>query len=169
MGIFTWTDASVKNPKCNKWGDYRKKDVLQYGSFGKLVCPDDTELVTEYYNGYGTFSGHDAYDLVAEWNREDLPAIFEEIVKDKDFGKGLVEIVKLFAKGVSDDEITEYVRKRVEEGRYAEFLIYDWKRNIGIAIACKEKRCEKLRYPIKITTTREKVRYNDLYPSFSTQ
>ncbi len=169
MGIFTWTDAAVQNPKRNKSGFYRRKDILEYGKFGKIVCPDNTEIPEEHYGGYGMFGSKDAYEVVAEWNREELPEIFRKIVSENAFGSGLAEIASLFASGASDNEVSDFIKASVEAGKYPEYLITDWKRNLGIAIACDDRRNSSLRFPLKITTKREKVQYNDLYPSKSTQ
>jgi len=37
-----------------------------------LVCPDNTVIREDRYNGYGDFGEHDIYELVARWHgRED--------------------------------------------------------------------------------------------------
>ncbi len=169
MGVFTWTDARRKSPKINRYGDYSRKDVLEYGSFGKIVCPDGTEICEECYDGYGRFGSYDAYEVVVDWNKNDLKEIFVKKLKEKSFGSNLAGIAARLAEGISDEEITSDVKKLVSEGSMPEYLIRDWKRNIGIAIACGDKDNESLRYPLKITTTRARVRYEDLYPSKSTQ
>lgn len=168
MGIFTWTDARLKSPERRDY-EYRRRDLVEYGSYGKIVCPDNTVYETECYDGYGSFGGKDAYELVVEWNREDLKSIFTTIVDCKKFGRKLAGIAARFAEGASDEEIREDVRKQVAEGTLSEFLVSDWKRNIGIAISCDDKDNASLRYPIKIVNTRESVRYENLYPSRSTQ
>ncbi len=169
MGIFTWTDARIRSPKHNKYGEYRRKDLLEYGSFGKILAPDGTEYTVDHYNGYGMFGMKDAYDLVAEWNRKDLPELFQKKTEEKTFGCSLIDVAKLYASGASDEEITEYARKLADEGKIQPYLVDDWKRNIGIAIACEDEDNMSLRYPLKIVTTRDVVRYEDLYPSRSTQ
>ncbi len=166
MGYWTWTDARFKNPKETKWGDYCKNQTIGYGGFAKIVCPDNTEICEDYYDGYGMFGDYDAYDLVAEWNREDIAEIFEEKRAKKAWGSGLYDIALLFAEGRPDKEITEYVKKTRTE---SPFLVDDWKRNIGIAIACEEENNKSLRYPLKITTLRNHRDYDKLYPSIVTQ
>ena len=167
MGYWTWTDARYEHPKMKKdgWGYYRNQ-IIGYDGFAKIVCPDDTEICENCYDGYGMFGSYDAYDLVAEWNREDIAEIFEKKKKEDSWGASLYDIAILFANGVSDEEITEYVIKTRKEGTY---LITDWKRNIGIAIACEEQDNASLRYPLKVTTTKWHRKYSELFPSISTQ
>lgn len=168
MGIFTWTDATVKSPKKNKWGSYKRKEVVEYGGYAKLICPDDTAIETECHSSYGMIGMYDIYDLVVDWNKDDLPKLFEEM-EPKHFGKSLEWIAKELAHGTSDEEITEKVRGLVAEGKMSEYLISEWKRNIGIAIACDDTDTKKLSYPIKLTKEREAHGYDELYISYSTQ
>lgn len=167
MGIFTWTDARKKCVR-GKNGEFKDSDICMYGHFCKIVCPDDSVISTDYYNGYGTFGGTDVYEVVVDWNREDLKAIAERKKTDF-FGEQLWEIAIKYADGASEDEVTEYVEEKAAEGKLPEYLISDWKRNLGIMIACDDEDNASLRYPIKITRTVEKVRYEDLYPSWNTQ
>jgi len=196
MGVFTWTDAQIETPRKSR-GEYCRKDVLEYGEFGKVVCPDDTEYCTECYGGYGIFGSKDAYDLVAEWNREELSeGMLREESKRENFG-GLwsYEKDKLREEGVTEEEIkradeeaqTEhyeaYLKRRqnsinrlndYREGKLSNEEMEEkygkhWKREIGIDIACYDEQNAALKYPLKITATKEKVRYEDLYPSRSTQ
>ncbi len=165
MGYFTWTDARYENPKETRLGLHYANQTIGYDGFAKIVCPDNTEICEDCYDGYGMFGGHEAYDLVAEWNREDIAKIFAKKKKEKAWGSELSDIAELFAKGCSDDEITQYV-ERTREGS---FLIQDWKRNLGITIACHDEDNRSLRYPLKITKLRRHRDYNELYPSLSTQ
>ncbi len=60
MGYFSWKFAN---------DDSRR---LRIGKPGYLYCPDGTVIREPAYDGYGTFGGHDVYDLVANWNRKYL-------------------------------------------------------------------------------------------------
>ena len=159
MGIFTWTDATVKNPKQNKWGDYKDKDVVMYGEYAKLICPDDTEIETNHHDYYGIIGGHDIYDLVAEWNKADL-------LKLKDWSDIFMPVIKMFMDGKDDEEISEKAKEIFGEDSY---MVQDWKRNIGIEISVWDDTARKLRYPIKLTKNRNAHGYNNLYISYSTQ
>lgn len=165
MGYWTWTDARYETPKTTKWGDFCKNQTIGYGGFAKIVCPDNTEICEDYYDGYGMFGKYDAYDLVAEWNRDDIAKIFEKKKAEKAWGANLYDIAILFAVGSTDEEITDYVKRT----RGDSFLVSDWKRNIGIAIACEDKDNISLRYPLKVTTLKWHKAYDELFPSFSTQ
>ena len=197
MGIFTWTDATVKSPKKNKWGDYKRKEVVEYGGYAKLICPDDTEIETECHDSYGRIGGYDIYELVAEWNRpflstdnlskqpddptrygglwdfekEDMKQkgrsddeidVLDEAKRQEHFGAAvkrwekMAELINAYKAGASDKELLE---------KYGS----DWKRNLGIAIACDDTNAKKLRYPIKLTKNRNAHGYDRLYISYSTQ
>lgn len=197
MGIFTWTDAAFKNPRCNKYGDYTDTYVVLYGGYAKLICPDDTEIETNCHDYYGVIGGHDIYELVAEWNR---PYLSEDLlVKKPDdpsgYG-GMFEFEKenLRKKGKTEDEIqalghkhqmkvfnnavarwenTAALLKEYKNG-VSEKILSDkygkeWKREIGIAISCDDDSARKLKYPIKLTKRRDIHGYNNLYISYVTQ
>ena len=155
MGIFTWTFAD----------DGRKK--LNYDHKGYIACPDGTFIEEPCYNGYGRFNGFDIYDLVVEWNKKDLKNIFQRLKKEdpKHFGLGLENIAIAYA----DDniqEVTKLVNKMAE--RMGQWFLSDWKRNIGIAIACNDDDNKALRYPIKISQSTN-IPYDKLRPSKNTQ
>lgn len=158
MGIFTWTDATVKDPVSDDWGNFKRKDVVEYGEYAKLICPDDTEIETEYHDYYGRIGGYDIYDLVAEWNKADL-------LKLKNWDNNLKPIVEMFMQGKDDDEISEKAREIFGDS----YMVTDWKRNIGIDIACEDDNARMLKYPIKLTKDRNAHGYNNLYISYCTQ
>ena len=197
MGIFTWTDAAVKNPKADRYGDYKRKDIVEYGGYAKLICPDNTEIETEYHDSYGRIGLYDIYELVAEWNRFELSA--DNLSKKPDdptrFG-GLwgFEKEKLKEEGHSDDEIAaldeaerqKYFDAAVRRWERMAALIdeyktgasdeelsekygTEWKREIGIEIACEDENARKLKYPIKLTKNRDAHGYDSLYISYSCQ
>lgn len=167
MGIFTWTDA-IRAPRMkNKW-DYRDEDIIGYGGFAKIVCPDDTEITTTYYHGDGMFGFTDAYEVVVDWNIADLVEIAERKRED-DFGKQLYELAVMYGNGESEAQVSRKAKKLYEAGKIPHYLIAEWKRNIGIMLCCENEDNDSLKYPLKITRTKEKVLYKDLVPSYNTQ
>ena len=166
MGIFTWTDARLN--LANRDGEYKDSEICMYGEYCKIVCPDDSVIATTYYHGDGMFGCTDAYDVVVDWNRDDLKAIAER-KKNDSFDKELYDIAIMYADGSSEEDVTRYVKKQVKEGKMSPYLIDEWKRNIGIMLCCDDEDNLALKYPLKITRTKEEVKYKDLYPSFNTQ
>lgn len=162
MGYFTWTLANRK-PKKTKYGDYTASSILCYGSYGAIVCPDNTIIKEPYYDGYGMFDKYDVYDLVADWNKSELLNIMQipDIANDPFFTDNLKAIAKAFA---TDDKAALYKALASEPS----YMKQEWKRNIGIAIACQHNHL--IPYPIKIVNTKSKhKKYEDLPPSIATQ
>ena len=169
MGYWTWTDARVQ-PKQKQNHDYYAKDKIRYDRFAKIVCPDDTEIAEPRYTGYGIFGAYDAYELVVDWNKDDLPEIFDRLEKEHAWGCQLGEVARAYAAGKSKTQINEIVCRGIAEGKLTgTYLKTQWKRNIGIAIACEEKNTDRLRYPLKITASHKAYTYDELYPSYVTQ
>ena len=197
MGTFTWTDAFIKSPKCDQYGDYKRKDIVEYGGYAKLICPDGTEIETESHGYYGEIGGFDIYELVAEWNRFELSADnLSPRPSDPTNWGGLWDFEKeqLKKDGYSDDEITaldeaerqkhfdtavnrwermaalidEYKTGASDEELSEEYGD-EWKRELGIAIACEDDNARKLKYPIKLTKNRDVHGYDSLYISYSCQ
>lgn len=166
MGFFTWTDAR-RQPKKRKDGDYVIADKIGYGGYAKVVCPDNTEIVEQYYDGYGEFDGHDVYDLVVDWNKNYLEDIFNQMPENH-WGYHLKGVAIAFQ---NDDLCTlgKEINRLVDSGKEAQLFINEWKRTIGIAIACNDNDNMNLPYPIKITTTKWHRKYDELYPSCSCQ
>ena len=195
MGIFTWTDAAIKNPVMVNH-DYLEEDKVMYGQYAKLICPDDTEYETEYWGMYGEINGFDVYELVADWNKDYLSEEnLEEKPKLEQFcGLWNYEKESLRHAGLSEDEIKEkdleeqirnYNRalngwhmnldmindfkrnyqKSIMNNKYGN----EWKRELGIAIACYDDQMRKLKYPIKLTRNRDIHGYDSLFISYTTQ
>lgn len=74
MGYFTWTAAN-RTPRKLRNSDYAANCKLGYFGYAAIVCPDDTLITEERYEGYGKFDGHDVYDLVVDWNKDHLTEI----------------------------------------------------------------------------------------------
>lgn len=163
MGYYTWTDARLKHPRKARYGNYRESDVIPYNGWAKIVCPDNTEIIEPSYYGYGMFGGYDIYELVVDWNKDELNAIFDRLEKNDPQTDGLYFRTLAVAYQNDDKEILEKEINRFAKN--SPCFKQDWKREIGITIADNDK----LTYPIKITTERRHVRYDELYPSISTQ
>jgi len=155
MGAFSWctSDTQKSIPCCMPFGDLP--------STVYLLNPFGEPYKESYYEGYGVFGGRDAYELVVEWNREYLTS--DNIHKperhryapgkegtehyNRAFNHYLQVCAALaaYAAGASDEFMKE---------NYGELLSYgvksEWKRCLGIQIACYEENHVKLRYPIKI-------------------
>lgn len=157
MGCFSWcTSDTRKSIPCTE-------DVYEGApSTVYLLNPFGEPYKESEYEGYGEFGGRDVFELVLEWNREYLsPANLRKPARDdycsgKDGDKsyeaavrlyeGKCEAIVAYANGASDEQM------RNEYGQIVGALRdgSDWKRCLGIAIACYDEEHVKLRYPIKI-------------------
>lgn len=144
-----------------------------------------------YYDGYGHFGSYDVFDLVALWNRDNLPFETKGLREPKleDYG-GLCSFEKeeLRKKGATEEEIENMCVKEKQEHFDRAVRIYkkdlqrhrdfvnrvpetemlrkygeDYLREIGIDIACCDEDNASLKYPIKITT--KEMEYEDVEPS----
>lgn len=152
MGYFTW-----------KFADKHNKSKLIYGTKGYVACPDGSFIEEKYYDGYGIFGGQDIYELVVDWNKENLVNIFKHELKSA--WNYLLPVAQAYVEGKSEDEIIA-IWQTLDTSPYA--IAEDWKRNLGIAIACYEEDNAKLPYPIKIVSTTN-CNYYDLPRSISCQ
>lgn len=166
MGFFTWTLAN-KKPRLLKSGDYAKSCVLQYDGYGAIVCPDDTLIEEPCYEGYGIFDGKDVYELVLDWNKPHLM----DILKDPRFVQSNAFIISkeqdIYEAYARDDKtaLDAAIAKAAVEMPY---LAKDWKRSLGIAIACGKNNAI-IPFPIKIVDTKNPKPYAELPPSIDTQ
>ncbi|MBR6701089.1 MAG: hypothetical protein IKL72_05105, partial [Firmicutes bacterium] len=156
MGSFSWCTSDTKKsiPCCMPFGDL-PDTVYLLNPFGEPYKETD-------YEGYGKFGGRDVYELVMEWNREYLTP--DNIRKpdrsryrdgeegDNSFAKEMeryhivCEAIEAYKNGASDNYMKETFGKQIsylDSGS-------DWKRCLGIKIACYEREHVKLKYPIKI-------------------
>lgn len=136
MGFFSWKFADSGNMK-----------RLKIGRPAYLMCPDGSSIYTGAYDGYGHFGSYDVYELAAEWNR---PFLNGFPVKTCATVKGQIED---YAAGKSD----AYMR-----WHYG----CDWKRDIGIDIACSDENNRRLKFPVKICRNNV-IPYQDLPASLS--
>lgn len=134
MGYFTWNFADTG-------------ECMGYDGFDKpiyLLVPKEfgENIAFSYYDGYGRIGGHDVYELVADWNRESLT---DEFINTLSWGRNLIRIFRDGGEQAAKDYIFE---KFPEEN----WLRTDWKRNIGISIACEDRDHARVRYPIRFST-----------------
>ena len=163
MGVFSWMFADKNNEKNLKL--YHK---------GYLLTPDNKALKAEEYEGYGEFDGHDAYDLVADWNREYLSQHPEFLVPqhrrwwDESNNIWIEDDPKRVDKfawypyyadlSLSKKEVEQKISE--DEKAKKEMIFAEW-RCIGIDIACYDDQNAALPYPIKIVRN-GRVKYNEV-------
>lgn len=144
MGQFSWMYADTNNQK-----------ALNEGEKAYVPCPDGTVIFEECYDGYGNFDGHDIYNLVADWNRQKItvgsirkPLREQWSPEDEDYFQSAMRRYESSSRRIldfSNGQSDEYM-----EETYGE----DWKRYIGIDIACYDEDNEALPFPIKICKNR---------------
>ena len=162
MGYFTWTDAA-KEPRRKRDGTIFQTDKIAYGGYAKVVCPDNTAIEEQSYEGYGIFNGQDVYELVVDWNKDALGQIFDELTKIKAWGYQLAPVAKAYQENGSEAAHAAAEQLSME---YLYNVSEDWKHDVGIAIAtAKIDRKPICPFPIKITKNRRKVKYENLVPS----
>lgn len=134
MGQFSWLDCITGEQVIDE--RRRKSYVLVPRQFG------GGHIEEGCYEGYGRFGGHDVYDLVADWNREhaDFDALSSTRWCEWYFGgeENARSFFDDFKSGTDDAVMRE---------RYGG----DYKRTLGIVIACHDEDNANLRFPIKIT------------------
>lgn len=187
MGQFSWiySDTNkqvIDNKRADSYLLVPKAFQQKYGK----------SIYERCYDGYGHFGGHDVYELVAEWNREFLSRdMLRDEPKLENYG-GMYPFEKenLRKMGVSEEEIEKkdfeqkehfynLAVKRYEtsinrlddyrtgstDDEMCQKYGAEWKRSIGIDIACYDDQNESLPYPIKITS--REMEYKNASPSKS--
>ena len=149
MGCFSWMFADTDN-----------QYPLLIGKPGYVLCPDGKLIFESSYGGYGLFNEYDIYDLVVEWNR---PYIKDYLKNKKDnylnWPDQLIEAIQ-----ISDERAQQIIGNYYLPGSY---MISEWKRNLGIEIACYDEDNAGLPYPIKIVRNPYYCNYSALPPSKS--
>ena len=184
MGCFSWLDCETNEQI--KMAKVRDVFVLVPRDFGGGSIKEIS------YDGYGNFGGCDIYELVADWNKNDLDGkTFTELkppVRSDYSGLWAWEVLDLKKSGKSNEEIAAINEAKRDEQfsralRYYEYqksLVRDfsalsdddmiekygdeYKRELGILIACYDEDNASLKYPIKITYDANAV-YEDCKPS----
>jgi hypothetical protein len=168
MGSFSWLFADTNNTK-----------NLRANRRGYVACPDGTFICEPCYETYGIFDGKDVYDLVVDWNREFIAENHDHLLphvhcwtKDgalvrttyrlKDFP--WYPVVADLSIPFEDlhDALIAHLKKELGD----KFAPYRTEiRNIGIDIACYDEDNASLPYPIKITSKKTGICYEELPPS----
>ena len=163
MGFFTFSLANRKI-KETMWGDFQKSCKLQYNGYGCVMCPDGSIIEEPCYEGYGMFGGNDIYELVVDWNKNYLVYLIQQFHPTDELYLGLAQA---YQTGGAEAAST-YINEKVDAKLAAPYMRTDWKRCLGIAIACDFN--DKIPYPIKITNTpNPRKLYYDLPASISCQ
>lgn len=157
MGFFSWKFADVEGR-------------LKVGGSAYIALPDNSYLKFFRYDGYGNFDSYAIFDLVVDWNKDYLRRNLWGLLSNKIphvcdmdyFDKSLFE--KYIELDFDDDAMTDYMGRHPKyKGTY---MVYEWKRELGIFIACYDEDNAALDYPIKITKT-DKYTYAELPASKS--
>lgn len=149
MGCFSWMYADLNNER-----------PLLIGAPAFVMCPSGNIIFEPAYNGYGMFGGHDIYEMVVDWNRANILCLVESNTH-----RPLYHWSKEFLQLLQDSEekAEEYIQKNFPEDSW---IRKEWKRNLGIDIACYDDQNIRLEYPIKITRRKE-IPYSALPASLS--
>ena len=186
MGQFSWLYADTYEQVVD--GKYADTYLLVpkpfQEQFGKAIYED-------CYDGYGHFGSYDVYELVALWNRDNLPSSTKAMHEPQIFeydGLYSFEKEELRKKGFSEEEIenadiakmqrrcdaamekykfslqrnVDFVN-RVSDEEMKEKYGKNYLREIGIDIGCYDEDNAALKYPIKIVT--KKMDYENVAPS----
>lgn len=155
MGCFSWM-----------YSDSYNRTPLMLNDIAFIKCPDGNIIFESRYQCDGIFGGKDIYELAADWNRVYLSPknIHREMFSEGEYGdkmfensiRGWKRACQRLADFV-DQKPVEYMEKIYSE---------EWKRNIGIDIACSNEDNAALHYPIKIFM-QETSQY-DSYPASQT-
>lgn len=163
MGFFSWktsdTDRSIPNI-------YSKRDTFPV----YVLIPEEFGggYIEEYqYNGYGDFGGRDIYELVVDWNKsyvatEHIPVPVKEHWDDVNNAE-LYYKMRLSEYSIDSSLLKDYLSNKDESymvGEYGE----DYKRHLGMSIACNDELNAALKYPIKIVEDKS-ISYDDASPS----
>lgn len=156
MGQFSWLDCKTGEQVVD--GKYRNVYLLVPKEFG------GKNILERCYDGYGTFGGHDVYDLVALWNRDYIDASFIERPTLEQYGndeKYYNMALERYRKACY--RLTDFQMHKCEDYMVSHYGT-DYLREIGIDIACYDEDNARLKYPIKITHDKSAV-YEDCEPS----
>lgn len=165
MGFFSWITSDTERSIANVYSPRRTFPVY-------VLIPEHCGggyIEERSYEGYGDFGGHDIYDLVADWNRTNLTV--DAIIKpERERWESGAEGDKWFEAAVKRWENACARLKDFADGKDEEYMIAtygkEYKRLIGIDIACYNEQNAALEYPIKIVEDKN-LDYEDAEPSMS--
>ena len=152
MGCFSfkYCDVHSEDTRENRViiGKNKKSYVLIPKEFG------GGHIVTNCYDGYGFFGGHDIFELIAEWNRKQLLEIRKIPNWEHERDEDLTPIIEAFVKG-GDKAVQNLLNTTYKKEK--SWLETEWKRSIGIELACYDEDNARLPYPIKIASNENAV------------
>lgn len=150
MGMFSWYKADIADTKI-KVGE-AQINIVEGDKF-KILIPKEFGggFIIGEYDGYGCCccangKVYDIYELVAFWN--------EETITNPDFQHSWD-----FAPETRDYSLQYAGEEKPLVPSESEYT--DYNRNFGIDIACYDEQQEKLKYPIKLVSTRYTGTYED--------
>ena len=160
MGQFSWLDCVTGEQILD---DYpRDVYVLVPQEFG------GGHIVESYYEGYGDFGGHDIYDLVADWNKKTMTIGNLEGIEPSGWDYDGGEKYYLAAVNRYGEKVNRFIdfKNGMSDKKMKEQYGDNYKRMIGIDIACYDKQNAALKYHIKITYDKNAI-YENCEPSLS--
>ena len=152
MGCFSWKYCDSKGRMI--CGKYKNSYLLIPEEFG------GGHLIESCYDGYGHIGIVAIYDAVADWNRKYLTTDMIEVPNRNLWGdtpEGQQWYERAMKKyQVQCNRLLDYVRGKSDAYMVKKYG-NDWKREIGIDIACYDEDNKKLKYPIKIAEKEDSV------------
>ncbi len=160
MGFYSWITSDTGRSIPNIYSERETFPVY-------LLCPDGSAICEPAYAGYGQLGGRYAYELAAEWNREHLTTEMLEVPErecyaaDEEGERCYLDELERYASKCR--RLLDYRGGTPHEemaARYGESYLYE----IGVDIACSDRRNASLPYPIKIVED-PSIGYADAAPS----
>lgn len=129
MGKFSWmySDTNTQVLDEVKADTYLLVPKAFQNKYGKSIYESN-------YRGYGDFGEHDVFDLIPEWNKEDIPKIIQKMKNGNWHCPVVAEDIANFQTYYEDRKISCSLR------------------HLGILMAWYDEDNFRLKYPIKITT-----------------
>lgn len=145
MGIFTFTFADRPTVR-NKHGDYISDCVAPYGRYSAILTPDNKLIKEDCYKGDGIWGGHDVFELLAEWNKADIPNLVASgVYNGAWFTREVAPMAAAWAYGY--DKTAETLARACQVVSGPGQML----RTIGVWLNVLPR---NLRFPIKIVSTR---------------
>lgn len=161
MGIFSW-----------KYCDSEGRMIVGKCKNSYLLIPSEFgggHLVESCYDGYGHIGTTDVYEIVANWNQAYLTTDFIQ-APQRSLWDSSLEGQKYYEAAMRRYLYQSFRLRDFIEGKSKQYMDKkygkDWKREIGIDIACYDEDNKKLKYPIKIAEKEDSV-YEKCSPSES--
>ena len=161
MGFYTFTFANKTAVK-NKNGDFAAGCVAPYGGYSAILTPDNKLIKEPCYEGYGKWDDRDIFQLLAEWNKSDIPRLVDTGAMDGTwYTEDIAPVAKAWALG--DETLAKTLAAQSKAFVFPDEL----QRTIGIWL---NTRPDILKFPIKIVSVKNRCpAYDTLPPSIQTQ